>query len=197
MVLTPLADLKTMIGDAVDLAIVYDSATGSWNSRSDDMAITSSLGIILSMSAEATVTFDGDTWDGGVSTISLSAGPNLIGLPVNAPNVTNVSTIAGLFAANVVSTVVVSTDDGFKSVGAAGDAGDGPVMGDAAYLVNGKCCWKTLSSSVTVGLTVLAQALRQSRSLGTMLTIRHLSLMSMVPSLMKSPDSQEKDSVSR
>ena len=133
--LDTVGNLKTMIGDAVDLAIVYDSATGSWNSRSDDMAITSSLGIILSMSAEATVTFDGDTWDGGVSTISLSAGPNLIGLPVNAPNVTNVSTIAGLFAANVVSTVVVSTDDGFKSVGAAGDAGDGPVMGDAAYLV--------------------------------------------------------------
>ena len=133
--LDTVGSLKTMIGDAVDLAIVYDSATGSWNSRSDDMAITSSLGIILSMSAEATVTFDGDTWDGGVSTISLSAGPNLIGLPVNAPNVTNVSTIAGLFTPPIVSTVVVSTDDGFKSVGAAGDAGDGPVMGDAAYLV--------------------------------------------------------------
>ena len=133
--LDTVGNLKTKIGDGVALAIVYDSATGSWNSRSDDMAITSSLGIILSMSAEATVTFDGDTWDGGVSTISLSAGPNLIGLPVNAPNVTNVSDIAGLFAANVVSTVVVSTDDGFKSVGAPGDAGDGPVMGDAAYLV--------------------------------------------------------------
>ena len=133
--LDTVGSLKTMIGDAVDLAIVYDSATGSWNSRSDDMAITSSLGIILSMSAEATVTFDGDTWDGGTSTISLSAGPNLIGLPISDPRVTNVSDIAGLFAANVVSTVVVSTDDGFKSVGAAGDAGDGPVMGDAAYLV--------------------------------------------------------------
>ena len=133
--LDTVGNLKTKIGDGVALAIVYDSATGSWNSRSDDMAITSSLGIILSMSAEATVVFEGDTWDGGVSTISLSAGPNLIGLPVNAPNVTNVSTIAGLFTPPIVSTVVVSTDDGFKSVGAAGDAGDGPVMGDAAYLV--------------------------------------------------------------
>ena len=133
--LDTVGDLKTMIGAAVTLAITYDSATGSWNSRSDDVAITSTLGIILSMSAEATVTFDGDTWDGGTSTISLSAGANLIGLPVNDPRVTNVSDIAGLFAANIVSTVVVSTDDGFKSVGAAGDAGDGPVMGDAAYLV--------------------------------------------------------------
>ena len=133
--LDTVGSLKTKIGDAVDRAIVYDSATGSWNSNSDDVAITSSLGIILLMTAEATVTFDGDTWDGGTSTISLSAGPNLIGLPVSDPRVINVSNIAGLFAANVVSTVVVSTDDGFKSVGAAGDAGDGPVMGDAAYLV--------------------------------------------------------------
>ena len=133
--LNTIGDLKTMIGDAADLAIVYDSATGSWNSRSDDVAITSSLGIILSMSAEATVTFDGDAWDGGTSTISLGAGANLIGLPVSDPRVINVSNIAGLFTANVVSTVVVSTDDGFKSVGAPGDAGDGPVMGDAAYLV--------------------------------------------------------------
>ena len=136
--LDTVGNLKTKIGDDVALAIVYDSATGSWNSRSDDVAITSSLGIILSMSAEATVVFEGDTWDGGVSTISLSAGPNLIGLPVNAPNVTNVSTIAGLFTPPIVSTVVVSTDDGFKSVGAAGDAGDGPVMGDAAYLVTAR-----------------------------------------------------------
>ena len=133
--LNTVGDLKTLLGDAADLAIVYDSAAGSWNSRSDAVAITSSLGIILSMSAKATVTFDGDTWDGGTSTISLGAGANLIGLPVSDPRVTNVSDIAGLFTANVVSTVVVSTDDGFKSVGAAGDAGNGPVMGDAAYLV--------------------------------------------------------------
>ena len=133
--LDTVGDLKTLLGDAVTNAIVYDSAAGSWNSRSDAVAITSSLGIILSMSAEATVTFDGDTWDGGTSTISLSAGANLIGLPVSDPRVINVSNIAGLFTANVVLTVIVSTDDGFKSVGAAGDAGDGPVMGDAAYLV--------------------------------------------------------------
>ena len=133
--LDTVGDLKMKIGDAADLAIVYDSATGSWNSRSDAVAITSSLGIILSMSAEATVIFDGDTWDGGTSTLSLSAGANLIGLPVNDPRVTNVSDIAGLFAANVVSSVIVSTDDGFKLVGAAGDPGDAPVMGDAAYLV--------------------------------------------------------------
>ena len=145
--LDTVGDLKMKIGDAADLAIVYDSATGSWNSRSDDVAITSSLGIILSMSAEATVTFDGDTWDGGVSTISLSAGANLIGLPVKDPRVINISNIAGLaIPAGIVSSVVVSTDDGFKSVGAAGDPGDGPVMGDAAYLV-------TASAAGNIALT--------------------------------------------
>ena len=94
------------------------------------------------MSAEATVTFDGDTWDGGTSTISLSAGANLIGLPISDPRVDHVSDIAGLFAANVVSTVFVSTDDGFKIGRCPGDAGDGPVMGDAAYLVTASAAGK-------------------------------------------------------
>ena len=72
---------------------------------------------------------------GGASTISLKAGSNLIGLPVNAPNVTNVSDIMTLFGTGVVASIVVSTDDGFAAVSAAGAANDGPVMGDAAYLV--------------------------------------------------------------
>ena len=53
--LDTVGDLKTMLGDAVSLAIVYDGATGSWNSRSDAVAITADLGIILLMTAEASV----------------------------------------------------------------------------------------------------------------------------------------------
>lgn len=133
--LDTVGDLKMMIGDTVNLLIVYDTASGSWNSRSDDVMITADLGIIVSLSAEATVTFTGDAWGGGASTLNLSAGSNLIGLPVDAPNVTNVSDIAGLFGAGVVTSVVVSTADGFESVTSASDAADGPVSGDAAYLV--------------------------------------------------------------
>ena len=76
--------------------------------------------------------------------ISLSAGANLVGLPVDDPRITNVSDIITL-GAGAVSAIVVSTDDGFASVGAAGDAADGPVAGDAAYLV-------TASSVTTIAL---------------------------------------------
>ena len=130
--LDTVGDLKGRIGNGSNLAIVYDHATGSWNSRSDDVAITADLGIVLSMGSAATYTFEGEAWDGGASMISLSAGTNLIGLPVNDPRVTNVSDIAGLFAEGVVSSIIISTDDGFELVS---DTTDAAVMGDAAYLV--------------------------------------------------------------
>ena len=130
--LDTVGDLKGMIGNGSNLAIVYDHATGSWNSRSDDVAITADLGIVLSMGSAATYTFEGEAWDGGASMISLQVGSNLIGLPVNDPRVTNASDIAGLFAEGVVSSIVISTDDGFKLVS---DTVDAAVMGDAAYLV--------------------------------------------------------------
>ena len=130
--LDTVGDLKGMIGNGSNLAIVYDHATGSWNSRSDDVMITADLGIVLSMGSAATYTFEGEAWDGGASMISLQAGPNLIGLPVNDPRVMNVSDIAGLFTEGVVSSIVISTDDGFKLVS---DTVDAAVMGDAAYLV--------------------------------------------------------------
>ncbi len=133
--LNTVGDLREMLGSDANLLIVYDSATDLWNSRSDDVPITPDLGILISMSVEATVTFTGYAWDDGASTINLTAGSNLIGLPVNDARLTNVSDIAALFATGVVASVVVSTADGYKSVAAAGDVNDGPVMGDAAYLV--------------------------------------------------------------
>ena len=142
--LDTVGDLKTALGDAVSLAIVYDQATGSWNSRSDDVAITADLGIVLTTSAAISHTFEGQPWGGGTSMVSLSVGANLVGLPVNDPRITNVSDIITV-AAGAVSVIVVSTDDGFASVGAAGDADDGPVAGDAAYLV-------TASSAATIPL---------------------------------------------
>ena len=142
--LDTVGDLTAMIGDAVSLAIVYDTTTGSWNSRSDDVAITADLGIVLSTTAEASVTFEGAAWGGGTSMISLSAGANLVGLPLDSPSVTNVSDIITL-GAGAIANIVVSTADGFASVGAAGDPADGPVAGDAAYLV-------TASTATTIPL---------------------------------------------
>ncbi len=141
--LDTVGDLREMLGSNANLLIVYDRATDLWNSRSDDVPITADLGILLSMSAEATVTFTGYAWDDGASTLNLTAGSNFIGLPVNDARLNNVSDIAGLFARGVVVSVVVLTAEGYKSVAAAADVNDGlvedvndePVMGDAAYLV--------------------------------------------------------------
>ena len=131
-----MGDLKTMLGGAASLLIVYDYATRSWNSRSDSVPITADLGIVLSMSAQKTVVFRGDAWGDGTSEIRLQVGSNLIGLPVNIPTVKNVSDIIGLFDRGVVSNIIVSTGAGqFGTVGRAGDPADGPVRGDAAYLV--------------------------------------------------------------
>jgi len=146
--LDTVGDLKTMLGGAASLLIVYDYATRSWNSRSDSVPITADLGIVLSMSAKKTVVFRGDAWGDGTSEIRLQVGSNLIGLPVNIPTVKNISDIIGLFDRGVVSNIIVSTGAGqFGTVGRAGDPADGPVRGDAAYLV---IAGASATSTVTV-----------------------------------------------
>ena len=154
--LDTVGDLKTMLGSAASLLIVYDYATRSWNSRSDSVPITADLGIVLSMSAKKTVVFRGDAWGDGTSEIRLQVGSNLIGLPVNIPTVKNVSDIIGLFDRGVVSNIIVSTGAGqFGTVGRAGDPADGPVMGDAAYLV-------IAGASATTTVTVTGAGWRNS-----------------------------------
>ena len=130
--LDTVGDLAAML-EGENLLITYDGTT--WNSRSDDVAITGDLGILVSMSAEESVTFTGYAWGDGAATVSLSAGSNLVGLPVNDPDVANISDIAGLFGEGVVTNVIASSGGEFQLIAAAGDPGDGPVAGDAAYLV--------------------------------------------------------------
>ena len=131
--LSTVGDLEEKLGDNVNLLITYDGT--SWNSRSSDVMLTADLGILVSMAAETTVTFTGHAWGAGDSMINLRAGSNLVGLPVNDDRVTNISDIIGLFDEGVVSSIIVSSGGEFQLVAAAGDAADGPVAGDAAYLV--------------------------------------------------------------
>ena len=131
--LDTVSDLEAMLGNNGNLLITYDGTT--WNSRSDDVMITATLGILVSLSAETSVTFEGHAWDDGSSMISLQAGSNLIGLPVDVEGVDMISDIKGLFDEGVVTNIIVSSGGDFQLVAAAGDAADGPVAGDAAYLV--------------------------------------------------------------
>ena len=136
--LDTVGDLKMMLGDAVSVVTVRTppGSEAAWDSSSgnEDVMITADLGIILSMLTEVSLTFEGAAWDDGISMLSLNAGFNLVGLPVNDPRVVNVSDLITV-AAGAVANITVSTDDGFALVGAPGDAADGPVMGDAAYLI--------------------------------------------------------------
>ena len=133
--LDTVGDLRAKLGDAVSFLIVYDLASGEWRIDTDATPITAALGIVLSMTAEQTVTFEGKSWGSGTSMISLQAGLNFIGLPINDPNLTQVSDIIGLFAPGVVANVIVSAEAEFKAVTKAGDPGDEAVRGDVAYLV--------------------------------------------------------------
>ena len=140
--ISTVGDLKTKIGDAVNLVIVWNHAESRWDSNSDDVMVTADLGVVLVMSDEASVTFEGDAWGGGASAINLQVGTNVIGLPVNDSRVVNVSDIAGLFPAGVVGSVL---DAGLTAVDGKADPDDGPVAGDAGYLV-------TASTTATVAL---------------------------------------------
>ena len=137
--LSMVSDLYNALGDAVNYLITYD---GGWNSylgdESGDMAITADLGIVAVMRAEKMITFTGYAWDEGMSMINLMSDLNLVGLPVNDPSVSMVSDIMNLpeFAGKVTSIIVSTDDNTFVTVAAAGDAGDGEVRGDAAYIVN-------------------------------------------------------------
>ena len=134
--LDTVGDFRKLLGSAVALMITYDPASGTWNSRSDDVMITPDLGIIVSMISPKTITFEGEAWGNGTSTISLNRGANLIGVPVKDPDVVNVSDLLTVFGEGVVVSIIVSTRPGqFHAVSQAGATGDGPIIGDAAYLI--------------------------------------------------------------
>ena len=135
--LSMVSDLYNALGDAVNYLITYDGT--SWNSYlggdSGDAPITADSGIVAVMSAEKTITFTGNAWGDGASMINLRAGLNFVGVPVNDPSVSTVSSIMDLpELAGKITSITAFTDDGFVIVAADG-AGDDAVRGDAAYLV--------------------------------------------------------------
>ncbi len=127
-----IGQLRAEIGDAKVNSIVAYDAAGRLEPSSDNIAIEGGRGIIVSLNTEATVTFEGEAWGtDGTATVSLEAGDsNLIGLPLMNDDVSMVSDILGLHAA--IEGVYPNLTD---FVAAAGDTGDGPVAGDAAYYV--------------------------------------------------------------
>ena len=135
-------DLYDALGDAANF-IISLGADGNWNSYLGDAsagtvadaAIGDDTGLIAVMSSAATLNLTGNALGtGGVSTITLGAGSNLVGLPLDSAQI---SMISDVVASPLVSAVVVSNaaGDGFNTIAQPGDPGDGAPMGGDGYIV--------------------------------------------------------------
>ena len=136
-------DLYDALGDAVNF-IISLSADGSWNSYLGDSsaggvadaAIGDDTGLIAVMSSAATLQLAGNALGtGGTATISLSAGNNLVGVPLDGDPSLNM--ISDALASPAITAVVVSNaaGNGFNIIKRAGDPGDGAIMGGVGYIV--------------------------------------------------------------
>ena len=110
-------------------------------------------GLIAVMSSTATLNLTGNALGtGGVSTIMLNAGGNLVGIPLHSAQIGMISDVVGN---PLVSAVVVSNaaGDGFNTITRAGDPGDGAPMGGQGYIV---------IASATASITVIGAAWQDS-----------------------------------
>ena len=127
--ITTVGTLRAALGDAVTSLIVRKDG-GGWKPDSDDVMVTSDLGIYLVATADISHIFEGDVWED--TTVSLEAGANLVGLPVNDPSVTMASQIGGLFADGVVLSITAGSGGQFSQIS---ETSDVAVAGDAAYYI--------------------------------------------------------------
>ena len=92
--ITSIADLYDALGgaDTVNFLITYDPKTQEWLSyftpadkgTTADKALTDDMGIIIGMKTPASIHLQGETLGtNGSSTITLTPGLNLVGLPLN------------------------------------------------------------------------------------------------------------------
>ena len=136
-------DLYDALGDTVNF-IISLGADGSWNSYLGDSsagsvadaAIGDDTGLIAVMSSAATLQLGGNALGtGGTATISLSAGNNLVGVPLDGDPSLNM--ISDALASPAITAVVVSNEagNGFQTIAQAGDPGDGAIMGGVGYIV--------------------------------------------------------------
>ena len=134
-------DLYDALGDAVNFIIslgddgTYNSYLGDSSAGSvADAAIGDDTGLIAVMSSAATLQLAGNALGtGGVATISLSAGNNLVGVPLDGDLLSMISDALS----PLVSAVAVSNEagNGFNIIAQKGDPGDGAIMGGVGYIV--------------------------------------------------------------
>ena len=147
-ILTSIADLYDVLGGAssVNFLITYDSQVQEWRSyfgvsdkgTSADRELTDEMGIIAGMIAPVSLRLSGIALGtDGNSSITLSQGLNVVGLPLRDSRVTRVSDllrIDGIWGN--VPVITVSDGGKFKVVRQVGDPGDIAITGGGAFILN-------------------------------------------------------------
>ena len=133
-------DVYDMLGDAVNFIITFidgnpvsylgDESAGSMA----DAAIGDDTGLIAVMRSAATLELTGQALGtGGTSSISIAVGNNLVGVPLD-PGVDMMISDALVAGVEAIAVSNAAGDD-FHTITAAGDEGDGPLMGGVGYIV--------------------------------------------------------------
>ena len=129
----------------VNFLITYDSQAQAWRSffvPSDkgtlaDVALTDDTGIIAGLKTRVSVQLSGDPLGmDGSSSITLSQGLNLVGLPLRDPRISRVSDLFALDGIGGNVPVIILTDRGeFKAVGRTDDPGDIEITGGQSFIL--------------------------------------------------------------
>ena len=141
------ADLYDALGgaDTVNWLITHDPRTQNWygyfgpadSGTTADSVLTDQTGILASIKTPISVRLAGDALGtNGASTITLTPGLNLVGLPLQDSRISRVSDLFALEGVGGVIAVIVVTDNGeFRAVGRADDPGDIEITGGQAFIL--------------------------------------------------------------
>ena len=143
-------DLHDALGGTgiVNYLITYDTQVQRWHSyfgpadrgTPADRRLADDTGILAGMRVPASVRLTGAALGAnGSSTITLTPGINLVGLPLRDRNISRVSDLFGFpgIGGNV-PTIILTENGEFKLVGRAGDPGDIPITGGQSFILNAR-----------------------------------------------------------
>ena len=145
--LESISDLYDALGgaDAVNHLMTYDTSAQDWllyfgvseRGTANDRTLTGQMGIIAGMKVPTSVRLTGKPLgNNNTSTIDLTPGLNLVGLPLREATINRVSDLLNLDGIRGNALIVLVTVNGeFKSVGRAGDPGDIAITGGQGFIL--------------------------------------------------------------
>ncbi len=143
---TTISNLYDALGGVltVNFLMTYDSQQGwigYWGASDAgtpaDRTLTDDIGIIAGIKAPVSLRLSGTALGtNGNSTITLTPGLNLVGIPLRDERINRVSDLLRLDGIwGNVSMIILTEDGDFQSVGHAGDPGDVPITGGQGFIL--------------------------------------------------------------